>query len=338
LALLNSPKEIVFGTGVNIGGRGVGIWAADNTQMFYPDTVAPQKIVEAMLFAQSKIKEGTVQIGIGAHYGEFYELGGGMYGAEADFVEEFAENDTEGGEIAITESIIELLEDKDAFELTHRQDLDGKLQKVFSVANGPIKEHSTETDEIYPIPYSREFYDDLIVFQKSCDEKHLKKMNEKYLKEKVVVLLERERSQYPSLEIGLLYELSLMALSKKFAVELLATHGGKEIKTAGNLGIYTFDDHVKAIEFAKEIRAELEKEKIKCRMGIDFGPIAVFDLPKGGRDIAGSPVNIASKMSQDFGKMGKIYLTKEVFEKVKPEGFEPIEIEVSKIEIESYEG
>src|SRR4051812_33427378 len=32
LALINQPKEIVHGYGTAIGGKGVGVWAADNTQ------------------------------------------------------------------------------------------------------------------------------------------------------------------------------------------------------------------------------------------------------------------------------------------------------------------
>ncbi len=41
LAIIDQPKEIVYETGTAVGGQGVGIWAADNTQMLYPTSVAP---------------------------------------------------------------------------------------------------------------------------------------------------------------------------------------------------------------------------------------------------------------------------------------------------------
>jgi hypothetical protein len=39
--------------------------------------------------------------------------------------------------------------------------------------------------------------------------------------------------------------------------------------------------------------------------------VLVFQLQHGGHDIAGMPVNLASKMAQDTGEFGNIYLTPE---------------------------
>src|SRR6187402_792191 len=36
LCLISEPKQIVHSIGLEIGGRPIGLWVADNTQMFYP--------------------------------------------------------------------------------------------------------------------------------------------------------------------------------------------------------------------------------------------------------------------------------------------------------------
>ena len=71
------------------------------------------------------------------------------------------------------------------------------------------------------------------------------------------------------------------------------------IAARGPLAIYAFDDPAAALAFAQAFRAELARNGIICRIGVESGPVLVFDLPLGGSDIAGNPVNIASKMAQD---------------------------------------
>lgn len=53
--LIHQPKEIIFARGRAIGGRPIGIWAADNTFMFYPsDTCAPADVIAAIVQAQEE--------------------------------------------------------------------------------------------------------------------------------------------------------------------------------------------------------------------------------------------------------------------------------------------
>ena len=74
----------------------------------------------------------------------------------------------------------------------------------------------------------------------------------------------------------------------------------------GTLGIYVFDDAPAALAFARSFRLEFAKHDIACRIGIDAGAVLLFDLPAGGKDIAGSPVNMASKMAQDKGVANRL--------------------------------
>lgn len=66
--------------------------------------------MSALLRAQDEIgRTCGIRVGIGVHLGDYYDLDGGLYGAEADAVEHLAENHTEGGEIVVTEAVAERL-------------------------------------------------------------------------------------------------------------------------------------------------------------------------------------------------------------------------------------
>ncbi|MDO8666508.1 MAG: hypothetical protein Q7J79_07840, partial [Gemmatimonadales bacterium] len=106
LAMVNHPKELIHAHGRAIDGRSIGVWAADNTQMFYDAGIAVERVVAMLLTAMGRVaKECEVGIGMAAHVGEFFELGAGVYGPDADRVETVAEEHTEGGEILITDTL-----------------------------------------------------------------------------------------------------------------------------------------------------------------------------------------------------------------------------------------
>ncbi|MFY0577777.1 hypothetical protein ACN28S_28770 [Cystobacter fuscus] len=138
LALIDQPKQLVHGLGTALGGRGVGIWAADNTQMFYPPSVAPESLVSMLLTVQDEVQRGCqIRIGLGAHFGEFYDLSGGLYGAQSDAIEELAENHTEGGEVVISQALRELLPEGHAFTLEPKEAPPSPLGPCWRVVEGP---------------------------------------------------------------------------------------------------------------------------------------------------------------------------------------------------------
>src|SRR5262245_4232325 len=55
IAMISKPKEILYALGVEIGGRSIGLWIADNTEMYYPSSVPPGDVLEAMWEAQQRI-------------------------------------------------------------------------------------------------------------------------------------------------------------------------------------------------------------------------------------------------------------------------------------------
>src|SRR3954469_25803157 len=137
LAIISQPKTIVYGLGKAIGGDGVGIWAADNTQMFYPDSVDAATLVSSLLTVQDEIaKNCQIKIGFGAHFGEYFHLAGGLYGYEADEIEEIAENETAGGEIVISQAIAGRLPANHGFTLEIRSDLATGIGPIYRVLDG----------------------------------------------------------------------------------------------------------------------------------------------------------------------------------------------------------
>jgi class 3 adenylate cyclase len=340
LAIINQPKKILHGYGKAIGGESVGIWAADNTQMFYPDSLSASTLVSTLLTIQDAIATSCqIKIGIGAHYGNFYSISGGLYGAEADEIEEIAENHTCGGEILISQAICDRLPSNHNFTIEKRDDLDPTIGNIYRVLDGVRLSGLQPVNQRYPIPYSEDFYADLLDYEpRLTDQDFAHTLADKYIQHKVVVLIESKNEAVETHEVSMFNQLSFSALMKDIGLRLLDKKSVAEIKVLSSLGIYAFDDGIAAVNFAQTFRQELAKQNITCRIGIDRGEVLIFNLPFGTRDIAGSPVNVASKMAQDKGEFGKLYLSASMRDLVDVSGFHEIKYSISGIEITSYEG
>jgi len=344
LAIINQPKKIVYGYGKAIAGESVGIWAADNTQMFYPDDIDAATLVSTLLTIQDEIsKSCQIKIGMGAHYGNFYQISGGLYGVEADAIEEIAENHTNGGEILISQAICDRLPANHNFVLEQRHDLPpyltAEIGNIYRVLDGDRLEQIQPVDQRYPIPYSEDFYADLLAYEtKLANQDFANYLTHKYMQQKVVVLIESKSEVEDIHEIAMFNQLSFSALMKDIGLRLIDFQREAEIKVISSLGIYAFDEVTTAISFAKTFRQELAKQDITCRIGIDQGEVLIFKLAIGTKDIAGMPVNIASKMAQDKGEFGKLYLSAALKDVADVSGFKEIKYTISGVEITAYEG
>jgi len=307
LAMVNHPKEFVHAYGRAVGGRAIGVWAADNTQMFYPGDVPAERVLGMLLAALDHVgRECEVGIGLCAHAGEYFELGGGMYGPDADRVELVAEEHTEGGELVVTDALAERLPAGHSFALTPRRELAAEFGGILRVTGGPRLEGLALTDFKYPAPYSTDFYDGLGAFTRTGRQSAMPRPAYEDL---AVVLIEREREELDVPEVAALNDLALAAAMKRIGGELLRDLGGTEIKTAGLISLFTFADCRVALDFARAFRGTLAGQGIQCRIGVDAGPVLVFQLGPGSRDIAGSAVNTASKLAQDCGVFGRIHVS-----------------------------
>ncbi|MES2953490.1 MAG: family 3 adenylate cyclase [Patescibacteria group bacterium] len=339
LAVINKPKELIYAHGTANGGEGVGIWAADNTQMFYPESIPAEKIVEMLAYLRSDLEESCgIKLGIGAHFGSFYSLGGGLYGPEADAIEEITENHLSGGQVLLSHSFCARLPKSHSFEITAVEEGLEHLGTSHYLHTKKVDASYQLGSHQYPIPYSQPFYEGLHAYQKSKDANLLADLYASYTETKCVVLVEREREASGAAELLLLNELALTAATKKLLAPLIAAHEGEEIKTAGNITIAVFDSAARAVTFSLLARTALREVDIESRTGIDTGPVLLFDIRDGIRDIAGMPVNVASKLAQDKGDSGKIYASASVARETTLEQFTERTFQVSGVEITAYEG
>ncbi len=304
LAMVSRPKELVHAYGKAIGGIALGTWAADNSQMFYADGIPPGDVLGMLLALQDRIAaECEVGIGICAHAGKFFELGNAIYGPDADLVESVAEDETTAGELVITEALRLRLNDDPALQLVPREDVHVEFGGIWRVVQGPRLGSILATDFRYPLPFTDEFYTGLGKFQRTRRTSIVPRPE---FRESTVVVIDREREDGDEPDVAALNNLALAAAVRRLGGELVLDLAGQEIKTTGQVSIYLFDDARHALAFARKLRAELASQRVELRIGMDSGRVLLFELAPETFDIAGSPVNVASKLAQDTGRFGVI--------------------------------
>jgi hypothetical protein len=307
LALLSHPKELIHGHGCAIGGRAVGIWSADNTLMFYDGSIEHDRVLAMLVTAMERMRRDCeLGIGMAVHNGEFFELGGGVYGYDADRVETIAESHTEGGELIATDTFARRLREPAQFTLDPKNDLNADLGQNFRVVNGPALEGLDISNINYPAPFSDDFSTDLSRYART---RRPSAVPRQAYQELAVVLIIREREERDIPEVAVLNDLALTAAMKRIGTTLLRDLDGAEVKNSGVVGIYTFADATSAVDFARAYRGALEEQGIQCAIGIDVGPVLIFELGNGTRDIAGLAVNVASKLAEDVGAFGRIQVS-----------------------------
>jgi len=114
LQAVAGPKGTLHGLGTGLGGRAVGEWVSDNTEMLYPSSVSPDELLRAMLSAHVH----DAGFGIALHRGVVYDVGDCTYGPDADTVYNLAELHCSGGQTVVTEAFYEALQDPGSFHFT----------------------------------------------------------------------------------------------------------------------------------------------------------------------------------------------------------------------------
>ncbi|HWA52392.1 MAG TPA: hypothetical protein VG895_05055 [Patescibacteria group bacterium] len=178
---------------------------------------------------------------------------------------------------------------------------------------------------IYPIPFNKDFYDDLT--KNLSDKKVYDAVYKKYSFTKTVILV---KILHPKRKF-LLDELSDWLLANSLIEKLLEFHEVQKIKSNGSLGIFVTDKNEVAINFAKDLQDNLS-DNFNISIGLCRGNVLLFDLQKEGWEIAGGPVNVASKIAEDSGVVNKILIEESVKlpKNIKGENFK---FEISHIEI-----
>ena len=201
--------------------------------------------------------------------------------------------------------------------------------------DGPRLVDLDATDIGYPAPYSSGFLTGLSTYARTRRDSMAPAQA---FQDLAVVLVAREPEEPDVPEVAVLNNLALTAAAKRIGAALLRDVDGAEVKSAGLLSIYSFPDCRIAMEFARGMRTALADQGIQCRIGIDAGPVLVFELGPGSRDIAGSPVNVASKLAEDRGAYGRIHMTDTVATRAGARRERPtLQLTVSGVELRAYD-
>lgn len=307
LKLVSEPKESIYSFGKKIGGRSIGIWAADNTQMVYDSHIHPKLILQQMVAAQNEIQKGHVQLGIAIHQADVWEIGGGLFGQHADFIEEIAENYTLPGEIVISDSVKIELNDFPDDIITLRTDLDFEISVYRFDYSKYFIEALKHDDFHYPFPFDRDFFY-LIRDKNLQDEKDRALINSKYAMEKIVILIKVKHKS----RNFLLDKLSDWVMANAIINKIAEDYPLFKIKSNGDLGIFLIEDSSQAFDFAIDLQQALHANDFKVNIALSKGEVLIFHLGNDVREIAGNPVNIASKLAEDANEEGVIFIEESV--------------------------
>jgi class 3 adenylate cyclase len=338
ISLISRPKEIVHALGVEIGGRAIGIWIADNTEMYYPDSVSAESVVEAMWEAQRRIAaRNSVRIGMCVHSGFFYEIGGGLYGPDADAVEHLAEDYSRGDEILVTERIRAKLR-ASAFAFEMRND----LTEIYSPGVLSITKAKGLADLIgdrrnYPHPYTDEFIRMLNAIDDApSKEAAISDIYARFLRAAAIVFIARDRTQAEKSLSTMMDDLVTNALLEKLVRD--GDPGSALVECGGGLAVLVFTDVGDALDFAVGQRRRFEQNGLAVKIGVDYGAILFFESENGRKNLVGDPVNTASKISEDAGRPGRVSITDRAVELLpgKLLSAEPFTTKISNVSISGY--
>lgn len=329
LALISEPKQIVHGIAVEIGGRPIGTWVADNTQTFYPPAVEAATVVDAMWEAEHRIAcDVPVAVGMCAHRGRFVELGGGLYGLDAHIVESIAEHDAGPGELLVTEEVRNACPSEYVFREREHLKQPG-AGSVYSLSRAAGMRHLDAKRAPYPHAYPREFFTLLDVFKRADDKDAVRRqVYATYLRQAVVVFLVRARTAGVSWDGAGLLEDLIANVVMDALVRGLDGIDGHIAALGGGHAILTFDSAADAMDAAQGLRRRFGANSVAVKIGIASGPVLLFSNPRGRSGIAGSPINVASKISEDAGVAGRINLAADVASQLPGVQGEPFDVSI----------
>ena len=338
ISLISRPKEILHALGVEVGGRAIGLWVADNTEMYYPSSVTRAEVVQAMWETQQRIAARcAVRIGMCIHSGGFYEIGGGLYGPDADAVERLAEDHARGDEILVTQQLRSELTGED-FSFVERNDLETIFPPgVHTISRAKGRPDLLETRSEYPHAFTDEFVQMLHAIDGAPDpEAAIRDIYARYLRAVAVVFLSRYRPQAEGNVASMLDDLLTNAL-----LETIVREKNPEshlVVCGGGLALLVFSDVGEALDFALDIRSGFVRNDLPVKIGIDYGAILFFERSDGSKNLVGDPVNIASKISEDAGQPGRIALTARAAELLPRDlgNAEPFNVTISRVSISGY--
>ena len=335
LSMVSGPKEIVHALGTDIGGRAVGTWVADNTQMFYPSTVPFDVVIGAMLEAQARIAATLeVRIGMCAHHGRFFDIGSGLYGADADLVEYVAEQFAAPGEVLVTREVADTLARDAAFTLEPRESLSVvHAPGVFTVTSGRSWAHLPATNPDYPHGFTDEVFQALRdVRGARADDARTRVYRS--VEDRIIVFAARERTRAPETSAADLLDIFVRDLALDAIVRHVPDAAEHVASLGGGIAILSFDNGDRALKVATAMRDQGVEMGLPLKVGMDAGPVLTVGRLRGPSGISGDAVNLASKLSEDLGLENTVSATTRAAARLSvPAWATPFTERVSRIEL-----
>jgi hypothetical protein len=126
-----------------------------------------------------------------------------------------------------------------------------------------------------------------------------------YFRQKIVMLVK----VYHQKTRLLLDQLTDWVVVNAILSEMAVKYDLQTVKSNGDLAIFVTDEVNEALGLAEEILTSMAASEDRVSIGLAAGEVMLFDLAGGaGRDIAGGPVNIASKISEDIPDQDSLYV------------------------------
>lgn len=313
LWLVSVPKQIIHAVGSAIGGESIGVWSADNTEMFYPAALGADAVVDAMVEAQARIAErASVKVGLCIHSGVFYEVGGGLYGSDAQAVELLAETYAHGAEILVTHEVVEQLRAPSELALLRRVDLDAiHPSGVFSLASPRRGATLREVETDHPHPFPPAFFE--LLRQRKCGGGSAMLASPRcgaQQRDCFVVFVARHTDGASEGDLAALLDGLVENERMSVVVEETVDVQAHVAQTGGGITILVFDSGAEALAAARDLRERFARDRVAATIGIDRGPVLLFLKGPGcSGGIAGDPINLSSKISEDLGEPGRIRIT-----------------------------
>lgn len=302
MKLVSEPKELIHAYGKAIGGKPIGIWIADNTQMFYPESIPAETVVTQMLALQKEAARCTVKVGLGIHAGVSYEIGGGLYGADADAVEHVTEEESKAGEVMVSAEVKKAI--GDAFKVD-------KERAEFFVLENPsnVVAVAKGEDVVFPAPFDAGFADALRTLDASNPEAILTLEKERLIARTVVLV-----RVFHAHEPLLLDQLAQGVATNSLMNEVLRKYSANLVSANGSLMIITLESSSEAVDLSIALHGAAQEAELTCNIAVVSGDVLLFDMENGKEQIAGSPVNVASKLAEDTDERNALFLEASVIE------------------------
>lgn len=324
MKLVSEPKEIIYAHGKAIGGEAVGIWAADNTQMFYDEAIDVNDVVSQMIAAQKAIEGVEVSVGIGMHQGVAYEIGGGLYGADADEIEEFTEEESNANEVIVSPAVKSSLREEFLAG-------DGRGDMHIVDYSAVSVDAPSSDDVFYPAPFDRDFHEALLKMEIGSDiDPDLQKIFDDRLKETSIVLFRVFHENKPRMLDRFIDQVA----ANTTIHNVCRRYDAQLVKSNGALAIISCEKPGEGVDLAIALMEAAKEVGLSANVSVSRGEVFIFDLGEKGFDLAGGPVNITSKLAEDTDERGKMFFEGEEMQHCAQHGFtDAFEIEKSGVTI-----